>query len=147
VSAFVTQCMNCDATLDEDNPSLFCNERCRSEAEFVRYWRRVTRDGRIEREDVQYAIQIQLAHWVAGGYDRVERRIPLGVREQVRARDNNRCVKCGAVGVEIDHIDGPDVALTNLQLLCVAYHHEKTAESLVPAEPPRDRCRLSTAEG
>jgi 5-methylcytosine-specific restriction endonuclease McrA len=46
-------------------------------------------------------------------------------------RDGGKCVKCGAVAVEVDHIveiaiGGPEFDLDNLQSLCVPCHKEKT---------------------
>lgn len=56
--------------------------------------------------------------------------IPQEIREQVKERDGNKCLKCGSTKyLEIDHIkpfsnDG-DTVLENLQTLCAKCHGEK----------------------
>jgi hypothetical protein len=100
----------------------------------VRYVRRCIRDGRIKRPDVLDAIQIRLAHLVAGGYQRQERRIALDVREAVIARDKGCCCICGKPGTEIDHMEGSSGRPENLQLLCHTCHIEKTRAKMVQVD-------------
>ena len=54
------------------------------------------------------------------------------IREQALARDRKRCVNCGAVATEVDHIveiqdGGPEFDLANLRSLCHRCHVRKTA--------------------
>jgi 5-methylcytosine-specific restriction endonuclease McrA len=126
-------CANCLERLPDEAEALFCSELCSQMAETVRYWRRVVRDGRLEQPDVREAVFTRVAHLLAGGYRKAARRLAAEVRQQAWQRDGGRCVQCGRLGDEIDHIrdDSPD--LDNLQLLCRDCHHAKTAERMVPA--------------
>lgn len=115
--------------------SLFCSELCKDEAHFVRYFRACVADRRFEREDVQEALRIQLAHILGGGYPGRLRRLPNEIREAVIVRDSGRCRSCGAPGNQIDHIRGSSNELENLQLLCVKCHNEKTTAGFVTITP------------
>ncbi len=126
-------CANCLTSLSIEAGGLFCHDLCRQVAGTVRYLRAVYRDGRILEPDVNYAVSIRLAHLQSGGYDERSRRLPANVRVEVMTRDKGLCVKCGAPGVEIDHIEGPSGVLDNLQLLCTNCHRGKTGKQLVPA--------------
>lgn len=128
-------CANCSQSLPNDQAGLFCSQACRQEARLVRYWRAVTRDGRIERDDVADAIHTRVAFVLGGGYHQDERRLPASIHQQVRERDSHLCVSCGNPGEEVDHIDGDSPDLSNLQLLCKECHHAKTAQRFRPASP------------
>jgi len=128
-------CANCLEPLPEDVEGLFCCAWCSEIAEFVRNMRRVSRDGRINQPDVQYAVHIRKAHLLAGGYKSLGRNLSLATRLQVKNREGGRCRICGKPGTEVDHIAGSSSDLNNLQLLCADCHHEKTAENLIPATP------------
>jgi 5-methylcytosine-specific restriction endonuclease McrA len=129
-------CLNCDCEIKyPTKPVLYCSECCKQEAELIRYARACSEDGRIEYEDVQQAIQIKLAHVLAGGYDLKRRTLPKPLRDKVIERDHGECVICGENGEEIDHINGPDNCLENLQLLCSDCHRDKTLESIEAADP------------
>jgi hypothetical protein len=54
--------------MPDEIEGLYCSEPCSQMAETIRYWRRVTRDGRIERPDVREALSTRVAHLLAGGY-------------------------------------------------------------------------------
>lgn len=127
-------CANCLNPLPDEVAALFCSELCGQTAEFVRYLRRVTRDGRINDPDVQYATQVRMAHLVAGGYAKTARHLSTAIRAQVRERDGGRCRYCGKPGDEIDHSAGDSSDLANLQLLCRACHHAKTDRQMIPAD-------------
>ena len=130
------KCLNCDADIKyPTSPVLYCSECCKQEAELIRYARACTKDGRIKYQDVQEAIQIKLAHVLAGGYDRKRRTLPQSLRDKVIERDHGECVICGEDGEEIDHIAGPDNGLDNLQLLCSDCHRNKTLESIETVDP------------
>ncbi len=126
-------CANCMEPLPEKIDGLFCSELCSQTADTIRYWRRVSRDGRIDDPDVKLAIRTRVAHLLAGGYRRQARQLSDGVREQVWRSDGGLCVLCGKPGAEIDHIDTDSADLSNLQLLCLECHHAKTARQMVPA--------------
>lgn len=128
-------CANCSLALPDEQAGLFCSQACRQEAGLVRYWRRVTRDGRIERADVAEAIHTRVAFVIGGGYHEDERRLSASIRQQVKERDSHLCVTCGCPGEEVDHIDGDSPNLSNLQLLCKECHHAKTAQRFRPASP------------
>lgn len=114
---------------------LFCSVECADEAKFVRYVRRCTRDGRIERPDVLDAIRIRFAMIVGGGYPERERHMPPSIRRAVIARDGGRCQQCGQPGADIDHIEGSSNEIENLQLLCRRCHNKKTIAGLVEIGP------------
>ena len=61
-------CANCLEPLPEDVEALFCSAWCAEIADTVRYQRRVFRDGRIQRPDVQEAIRTRNAFLLIGGY-------------------------------------------------------------------------------
>lgn len=132
-------CANCLTFLPQRVERLFCSELCRQTAEVIRYWRAVISDGRIETGDVRDALRTRIAHLLAGGYPKHERQLPDQVRRQVWAREQGRCRTCGAPGEEIDHIDGNSADLGNLQLLCAACHHDKTAQRMSPASVEQRR--------
>jgi 5-methylcytosine-specific restriction endonuclease McrA len=133
-------CLNCDRpiTLTKD-VKLFCDEACADEAKLVRYVRRCRRDGRINQPDVREAIQIRIAHALAGGYNAKERRLSPKKRKAVIERAGGLCEKCGQPGTDIDHISGSSDDMENLQLLCRTCHNEKTKESFVPLTPEHER--------
>lgn len=126
-------CANCMEPLHEKIEGLYCSELCIQTAETIRYWRRVSRDGRIDDPEVELAIRTRVAHLLAGGYRRQARQLSDGLREQVWRRDGGLCVQCGKPGEEIDHIDTDSADLSNLQLLCRKCHHAKTARQMVRA--------------
>jgi len=128
-------CANCVEPLPDEVAGLFCSPLCKQTAEFVRYWRRVTRDGRYEQPDVREAVYARVAHLLGGGYDAAARYLNHDARKQVKTRDGGLCRRCGKPGEEIDHIDGDSPAPGNLQLLCKVCHHGKTAERMHPASP------------
>ncbi|MHB8618712.1 MAG: HNH endonuclease [Chloroflexota bacterium] len=142
-------CCNCDARLGRGAPnSLYCSELCQQEAEFVRYARRVRKDGRNQRQDVREALVIQRAWLLSGGYNARERQLSDDVRRLVIARAHGLCqAGCGALGSEIDHItDRPEEGQLNrpdnLQFLCHDCHTRKTMErigSLQLEEDPERR--------
>ncbi len=131
--AYPFPCMNCDKTIPE--AVLFCSPLCREEAKFVRYYRACIQDGRIEQPDIHEALQIRLAHILAGGYRADLRQLSDALRKAVIDRDHGRCRRCGAAANQIDHVDGDSHDLDNLQLLCVRCHNEKTKAHLVPISP------------
>lgn len=128
-------CANCSQALPDEQAALFCSQACRQQARLVRYWRAVTRDGRLERPDVAEAIHTRVAFVLAGGYHQDERRLPASIYQQIRERDSHLCVTCGNPGEEVDHIEGDSSDLSNLQLLCKKCHQAKTAERFHPASP------------
>lgn len=126
-------CVNCDAALTDDNQRLYCSALCSEKAKFVRYARNRLRDGRAHTDpDVNYALRIRMAVILGGGYSR-RRSLPRAVRLAVIERDQGRCRLCGALGEEIDHIDGSSPDMANLRLLCKACHRRVTEKHLVPA--------------
>jgi len=131
--AYPFPCMNCDETIPE--AVLFCSPLCREEAKFVRYYRACIQDRRIKQPDIQEALQIRLAHILAGGYRGNLRQLSSALRKTVIDRDHGRCRRCGAAANQIDHIDGDSNDLDNLQLLCERCHNEKTMAHLVQISP------------
>lgn len=132
-------CANCMTNLPPEIEGLFCSELCRQTAKVIRYWRRISRDGRIDRPDVKDALHMKVAHLLAGGYPERIRRLSSATREAVWDRDQGRCRLCGAPGDEIDHISDSSSALSNLQLLCTTCHQRKTRERMVPASAESKR--------
>lgn len=134
LTTYSSRCPNCDQRFGPAGPrQVYCSPRCKSEAEAVRYARRRIAeypDG--WPEDIEYAITIQIAHALAGGYDKEGRRLAPEVRAAVIERAKRRCEMCGEPGVDIDHIDGPSADLGNLRLLCKGCHEMVTRSHLVP---------------
>lgn len=91
-------CANCDADLEPRVEALFCGDGCRQTADFVRYARSVIADGRIKQPDIREALRTRMAFLVTGGYPESDRRLASSVRAAVKARDEGRCVLCGAGG-------------------------------------------------
>lgn len=133
------RCANCMAELPRQIEGLFCSELCQQTAKDIRYWRSISRDGRIDQPDVKQALQVRVAHLLAGGYPERARRLSTEVRQAVWERDQGRCRQCGAPGEEIDHISDSSPALGNLQLLCASCHQRKTEEWMVPASAESKR--------
>ncbi len=125
-------CLNCDRLLPRDrgHPYMFCSDRCSEFARHIRYVRGCRLDGRINQERVQKAIAVERGHILAGGYSK--RPIPKKRRDEVFARDQGQCVRCGQPGTQIHHMRGPSNALDNLQLLCQDCHLEESSARLVP---------------
>jgi hypothetical protein len=70
-------------------------------------------------------------HWARRGGYTLPGKVPSRkLRAEVVARDEGRCRTCGAVGTEVDHVDGRSSTLENLQLLCHTCHEEKTLPNL-----------------
>lgn len=126
-------CLNCGKRLRK--PELYCSEECKFEAKFVRYFRRCIREKRINDPDIIEALEIRLAHILAGGYPESERSVSPLIRAQVIHKAKGLCQKCGKPGDQIDHIKGSSNNLKNLQLLCRKCHNEKTKGSMVPLTP------------
>jgi len=122
------RCPNCDAVTER---SLFCLPTCEDEASFVRYFRACIDDGRSEKRDVKVALRTRLAHILGGGYAERLRWLSKTVREAVISRDQGRCVNCGDLGTQIDHIRGNSGDMNNLQLLCGPCHQAKTESNFV----------------
>ena len=137
-AALSALCPNCAVRFDTPTRrALYCGLRCASEAGVVRY----ARKRRVEfpngfPDDIRYAIRVQLAHALAGGYDKEARRLPTEIRAMVFARDDSQCVMCGDDGEEIDHISGSSPNLDNLRLLCRECHRMVTSTRMVPITDP-----------
>jgi 5-methylcytosine-specific restriction endonuclease McrA len=144
-------CINCDGPIAAPKrPYLFCSERCRDTADYVRYHRRVLADGRIRREDVAEAVRIKKAFVLGGGYPAKDRALPGDQRAAIFARDQGPCYKCGGPGNEIDHtFEHRDRDLndsSNLRVICSECHRRKTIETALrpisEIEDPEVRKRL-----
>ena len=128
-------CLHCEEEMPPFvKPRLYCSLACEQEAELVRYMRRCTADGRIEQADVQLAVQIRMAHIMAGGYNKESRTLSRETKEAVLRRSKGKCEACGKEGCDIDHIDGASGELSNLQFLCKDCHNQKTQLSIAPVE-------------
>lgn len=87
-------CLNCNSVPVPNRRALFCSERCRQIAEWVRYARRKTAEGIIDRPDIQEAVTSRLSVLIRGFYDkRGERFVSDAERQELRSR--GRCQKCG----------------------------------------------------
>jgi 5-methylcytosine-specific restriction endonuclease McrA len=126
VTVFLLKCANCceERDMDKRPRSPFCSPKCKDIAKYVRYGRSL--NGRDITEDEDYALRIKFSMILGGGYDVGARRIPENIRSEVVRRAKCACQKCGKPGSEIDHIRGSSHDLSNLQLLCVGCHREKT---------------------
>jgi 5-methylcytosine-specific restriction protein A len=65
------------------------------------------------------------------------------IAEQIRQRDNHRCVLCGRPARQVDHItpvvDGGSDEPQNLRTICDLHHSAKTARDSRRARPERKR--------
>ncbi|MGH7052313.1 MAG: hypothetical protein ACREFK_16040 [Stellaceae bacterium] len=87
-------CLNCEAATP--NPkALYCGERCRQIAELVRYTRRKFAEGTYKRPDIAEAIAIRRSQLATGFYDKRARKVTSEIRQELLARSNGRCEKCG----------------------------------------------------
>ena len=68
------------------------------------------------------------------------------LRYHTLKRDSWRCVQCGALATDVDHIiPNDDHAISNLQSLCAPHHREKTQrEAQAAGAARRARGRLPT---
>jgi 5-methylcytosine-specific restriction endonuclease McrA len=126
----------------------YCSLRCKDEAKAVRYARaRLAEYGtcRVAElpEDIQDAIQMKIAHALAGGYDEQARRLAPALRQAIFDRDGSRCVICGAPGTEIDHAHGPSAEPENLRVLCPDCHKAVTRNRFVRVEDGSREARKS----
>lgn len=132
---YTSRCPNCDQRFGGAKfNQVYCGFQCKAEADAVRYGRKQlarypTGDW---PEDIAYAVTIRIAHALAGGYNEGARRLPPEVRAAVIERDQGTCQLCGGPGKEIDHVNGPSRALSNLRLLCKRCHEQVTRQHLVP---------------
>ena len=129
LKAIPRACVNCGSHME--SVQLFCSELCKQEAKWVRYARACRDDGRIDQDDVRYAIQVRRAQILAGGYAARERHLSTALRKRIVERANGCCELCGQAGEEIDHINGNSNDEANLQLLCRRCHVEKTMQSMI----------------
>lgn len=134
-SRTASECPNCGTAFTQAHArEVYCGPPCRSVADVVRYMRSVReRYGERPPEDVQYAIQIQIAWALAGGYPS-ERRLDAETRDFVKSRDGGNCLLCGETGDEIDHIAGDSNRPSNLRLLCSTCHRKVTLTRLRPLD-------------
>ena len=132
-------CANClEPFIPTRRTTAFCGLACSASAKAVRYARQKYAeygDAPIPN-DVREAMQVKFVFANSGGYDASARHLSEGIRSQVEERDNGRCVLCGDLGEEIDHIAGSANDLANLQLLCRRCHGEKTRANFVPITDP-----------
>ncbi|MFS3128087.1 HNH endonuclease [Nocardioides sp. Bht2] len=133
-------CPNCGETFEATRSKTYCTNRCRLEAEVVRYTRKkLTEHPDGWPEDIDAVVRTKMAHAVTGTYNKNARRLSPKRRAEVIARDGGRCVRCNGEGTEIDHIAGDSTDLENLQLLCNACHRHKTNSCITEATDPESR--------
>ena len=125
-------CANCDrAFTPPARATAFCGLGCKGEARAVRYGRKLRREHGDELpEDHAYALKMQIAHALGGGYRATARRLSAAVRAEVIDRDSGVRQQCGEPGEEIDHIEGDSSDRTNLRYLCKPCRHEVTDRHL-----------------
>ena len=119
----IFKCIGCNCEVPWSRMyKIYCSNLCRDEAHFIRYARRCTLDGRINRPDIQEALKIKLIFLISGGYKHEERRISDKIREKVLKRDKYKCKVCGKNATDIHHIDGVlfvGIILINLLYCCL----------------------------
>lgn len=135
-------CVECGAVFEMTRGAqLYCSELCQQTPKFVRYARAAIADGRYERDpSVRDAVQMKVAHILAGGYHERARRMPKAFREQIFARDGHQCVLCGAPATQIDHIAGDANTPANLRSSCGECNLGMAQEHL-GAAPPREAAK------
>lgn len=120
------RCLNCDEPRVTSAAPLYCSEVCRQAAKAVRYARACVRDGRIASPDIQEAIQMRVAHVLAGGYAEKDRRISPEARHTVMENAGGHCQRCGRMfnpddseaTATIQHLNGSSSELSNLRAWC-----------------------------
>lgn len=135
-------CVNCGQVfVVSKHAALYCSQRCHEDAKLVRYARACIKDGRINDPLVYNAIRTReaFAYSKKGYYDEKARRVAREVRTAVTELDKGLCRMCGAVGTDVDHIDGDSNDLDNLQLLCDDCHDEKTRSNMAIVAPGDER--------
>ncbi|WP_244937134.1 HNH endonuclease [Leptospira selangorensis] len=129
-------CINCESIIPWGRQTkLFCSELCQEEAKYIRYHRKAIFEGKANLPDIKQAIDIKRISIVSGGYPLRERTIPQKVRKQVIIKSHGLCQSCGKLGTDIDHIQGSSNDLSNLQLLCILCHNEKTISNFRKVDP------------
>lgn len=136
-------CANCGEEFEPGwQTMVYCSLGCHDEAKAVRYLRaRFAQyhcaDVELLPGDIQEASYYKLWWAINGGYDEKGRRfISTERRQEVRERDENKCVICGAVGAEVDHLHGDSDRLQDLRLLCDPCHNQVTTARLSPLDEP-----------
>lgn len=141
------RCANCDSPWVTEKSLLFCSPLCQQTAKVIRYVRRCRRDGRSERQDVKEAIQMRIAHVLAGGYAKNERRVRGELRAEVFRRAGGRCQECGRLldfdgttgnpdaRATIQHVAGDSNELSNLKAFCMRCNLGDAQTHFVPIEP------------
>lgn len=139
VTQFEVPCANCDQRFitASAHSKLYCSTACKAISKAVRAVRATRKryPGPLP-DDITYGNRIKVAFAVSGGYRDTARHRPKSTDRAVRDRDHDRCVLCGALGEQIDHIDGDSVDLANLRLLCGPCHREVTELHLRRVDDP-----------
>lgn len=133
----IVDCVECGTEIVLTNRAkLYCSDVCHQTLKLVHYGRGVVADGRIERDPtIEEALQMRIAHILAGGYHEVLRRVPPALRAQIFERDGGRCFLCGAPATQIDHIAGDANTPENLRAACGACNLGMAQGHLVPTPP------------
>jgi ribosomal protein S27AE len=135
LSPLVVECVECGTSIVlTDRAKLYCSEACHQTLKLVHYVRRTIADGRWDRDPtIAEALQMRLAHILAGGYHEAARRVPPKLRAQVFERDADRCVLCGAPATQIDRVAGDASTLVYLRATCGTCNLGMAQDRLVPA--------------
>ena len=138
-------CANCGNEVSR--PALYCSDLCTQTADVVRYVRRCLSDGRVERPDVQEGIGSKLLMLTADGYPKKARNVSEARRAEVFARDNFKCVLCGADATQIDHINGHSDDPSNLRAVCRTCNITEAFNNARTVTPESDPGLYSYIEG
>lgn len=126
----VGACANCESPAVTVKNPLWCSSACQQAAKLVRYVRARRAQGTHQRPDIVEAIEMKMAHVLAGGYPETERRVPAAIRAEVFRRAGGRCQNCGRpLALEfstldsgalftVQHVAGDSNSISNLQAFC-----------------------------
>ena len=130
-------CIECGAAIGLTNRAkLYCSDACHQTLKVIHYGRSAKADGRYDLDPtIEDAIRMRIAHILAGGYHEYARRIPPALRTLIFERDGGKCVMCGALATQIDHIAGDSSRPDNLRAACGACNFGLAEQRMVRATP------------
>jgi len=101
----------------------FCSERCRKQAEKIRYVRQTIHDGRSTDPLTALFISSIMITLLAFDLAYTRPRLSNELCQEVLAQNDGRCVSCNERrATEVDHINGGSIELSNLRGLCRRCH-------------------------
>jgi hypothetical protein len=107
-------CPNCGKRMAGET-SPYCSEVCRSQAAFVRQFRRNLQEESVFDHERQAAMGQVMWHILGGGYPRRNKMVPESAKRKLLAM---ACANCGASATTFDHKGSACNRTSNLQPMC-----------------------------